>query len=517
MLSPLAPSLLTADPVKAAAEDGRIIINEIRLGGDPIALDGNTALTEYVTLFNSGSTATTLEGWALEYAKSASPLLAETFCMGDWQSQVYQANVLVSRTPLDSISVPSGSVSVPIVRQLNDTGPGSLRLVQLSGEQTIIQDLVGWGGVGSPPPCQEGEHTSAPVKSKSLQRYVECDSSEVIDTDNNKSDFAVDQESNPIGVGRMFAPDCAPAGEATSCNGLTITEILPNPAGTDSGKEFLEIHNPTEAVILLDGCKVSVGNDIFSFSPGLSIQPQGYLAFYDTETKLTLVNSTGGSVVLSTQTTSQEFPYPAEMGEGISWAFIEALWQATDSPTPGTENQPGSSNQEGKGSGDEELDPCPPGKFRNPQTNRCKSITLASVALKPCDPGQFRNPETNRCKSMVTAGASLKPCSPDQERNPDTNRCRSVLSASSQLKPCKEGQERNPETNRCRNVATLAKASPGGKDASNSGTENNKKNYAIIGAVVALAVGYGLYEYRIDIKDKFASAKARIFSDSEPN
>ena len=57
---------------------------------------------------------------------------------------------------------------------------------------------------------------------------------------------------------------------------------------------------------------------------------------------------------------------------------------------------------------------CPPGKVRNPDTGRCKKITLP----KKCSPGKVRNPETGKCIKII-----LPPCPPGKVRNPETGRC----------------------------------------------------------------------------------------------
>src|SRR5690606_14003258 len=40
---------------------------------------------------------------------------------------------------------------------------------------------------------------------------------------------------------------------------LFITELYPNAPSTDSGKEFIEIYNPHDAAINLDGYRLQVG------------------------------------------------------------------------------------------------------------------------------------------------------------------------------------------------------------------------------------------------------------------
>lgn len=126
--------------------------------------------------------------------------------------------------------------------------------------------------------------------------------------------------------------------------------------------------------------------------------------------------------------------------------------------------------------------------------------------LSGCPEGKFRNPETNRCKNIVTT-ASLTPCRAGQERNPDTNRCRKVASAST-FAACKEGQERNPETNRCRNIAVAAAASPSVGDLSDSVSSGNI-NYTIMSVVSLMIVGYGAYEYRHDIANWTSKMRSR--------
>jgi hypothetical protein len=71
----------------------------------------------------------------------------------------------------------------------------------------------------------------------------------------------------------------------------------------------------------------------------------------------------------------------------------------------------------------EGLKPCPPGKERNPLTNRCRKIAAKPVspkpkpvvsgkkptATKPCPPGKERNPLTNRCRKIAAKPVSPRP------------------------------------------------------------------------------------------------------------
>lgn len=127
-------------------------------------------------------------------------------------------------------------------------------------------------------------------------------------------------------------------------------------------------------------------------------------------------------------------------------------------------------------------------------------LVEVTSTLVPCAEGQYRSEETNRCRSVVTDVAILIPCGPGQERNPDTNRCRSVTAVlgTSDLVPCKEGQERNPETNRCRNIASAIPQA----EYQPQQTSENSNNFVLwlsLGAVGLLAIGYAVWEWRVEI------------------
>ena len=82
---------------------------------------------------------------------------------------------------------------------------------------------------------------------------------------------------------------------------------------------------------------------------------------------------------------------------------------------------------------------CPAGKYRNPDTGRCRTVEEAVNELATCPEGQARSTETNRCRSLATlAKATLTACGEGQERNPLTGRCRSIASAVAELLPCDE-------------------------------------------------------------------------------
>ncbi|MCA9342726.1 hypothetical protein KC950_01785, partial [Candidatus Saccharibacteria bacterium] len=291
--------------------------------------------------------------------------------------------------------------------------------------------------------------------------------------------------------------NCLPvkAEQTQECEGLALSEILPNPEGADTGSEYIELYNSTGQTISLKGCSLKVGSTAKNLEG--EVKP-GYTAFYG----LVLPNAAGGQVEFITSTTEEVVIYPANLDDNEAWALVDGAWQITNQPTPGEANKPsislqGVANEAG-------LEPCPEGKYRNPATNRCKTIET-DEGLKPCAPDQYRNPETNRCKKKADTVTALKPCDLGQYRNPETNRCRKISSDGSDLKPCDEGEERNAETNRCRKVAGVSTDVPSDVDGSSSNV-----NLILIGLFAATAVIYGIYEYRDSIGNVFARLKTKV-------
>lgn len=284
------------------------------------------------------------------------------------------------------------------------------------------------------------------------------------DPETNPDDPSSENSSNPSATPPVLAP--------------IITEILANPAGTDTGKEYVELYNPNEsAPLLLDQFTIRIGIDspkTYQFPPGVSIPPLGYALFTNTDLGFTLVNTTGRLQL-----------YKGEVGVGVpieytdakddyAWALINGAWQYTRNLTPGGENSIG----ELFATAEEALD---------------------DDVAKPCAANQFRNPETGRCKLLSSTSAAPAVCKEGQERNLETNRCRSIVTATKTQTPCKEGQERNPETNRCRNITKMSSAGFGVKGVKDTSGETSWYYWAAIVAIVLLIMSYAVWEWRQEL------------------
>lgn len=285
-----------------------------------------------------------------------------------------------------------------------------------------------------------------------------------------------------------------------------VTELFPNPKGSDIGNEFIEIFNQDEGHSLnLDGYVLKVGAQLeksYSFPSGTVLAPLEYRAFNNAEIKFTLLNTTSSVLLEKDGRVLDDTIIYTDIKEGESYSMLNGGWYMTGVPTPGEPNviadaEPGS----------EDLD----------ENEDDESDATTTSTQKPCAANQYRHPETNRCRLIATTSTStFAVCTANQYRNLETNRCRNIATSTTTQAVCKVGQERNPETNRCRNIAKMTQANHGikGDAVQTQSTGVSWYWWLGIGGIVALILGYAVWEWRDElskvvdrIKTKFARIK----------
>ena len=499
-------SLVTAIRPIVYAQTNRLLITEIKLGG------GNDP-KEFVEIFNDTSSPIDLSSYVIEYAKAG---FSSSSCSAfNWKA-VASPSTLVNTKTLTGTLAPAAFATVEI--SMNDNAAGAVHLVNTGS--MVELDRVGWDEAA---PCFRDSPAILPANGQSLKRAFDQPGSPVVSSpDSNSADFSVNDSPSP-GSEPCLPNDCGPVipeddPEPIEVLEVEITELLPDPASPklDSQDEYIELHNPNDFPVDLSGYTLHSGSmssaSEFDLN-GVTLLANEYRAFYSSLTGLGLVNGSSGQawLVSSHFVRVSETPwYPAAMGEDKVWALIDGTWQVSDVLSPGVANplpEPAEQSpvEATPSAEDEEPAPCPAGKFRNPATNRCKTIEEPDEPAA-CGPGQERNPETNRCRKIVTQTAALAPCAEGQERNPETSRCRKITAETTSLADCQVGYERNPETNRCRKITAV-------KGATTAVTETatrSKLNYWLICGVSLLVFTYAVYEYRNDLSGAYIKIKSSI-------
>lgn len=512
----------------AHAASSELVIYQLQTQGS-----GSTASAEYVSVKNNGLIDIDVTNWCVVYSSSSDVTQTNLKCLTppDINTRLWlPAGGYFSFSSNEFLTLNPSYIGDGVFSAGIAASSGHIKL--LDSDKNLV-DKLGWGSAVSSEAIAKTAHTAGNI----LQRNG-------VDTDNNAADFVqttltsipasgiyeevlpVDECPNtpdldltiPIGYmkdgdGNCFEDICdnmsdlqktLPIGyyqEGIDCRliEIKINEVLANADGSDTGMEFIEIYNPTSHDVDLGGYYVQLGPGFTKnyVLPSTNLVAGGYASLSDSQTGITLPNTTGSLRLFTPDgVVVDETDSYTDPEEGESWAYIDGGWQYTNVTSPGNLNK--ESTTGGKGSGVvASVKPCPVGKYRNPDTNRCRKIVVAE-SLKPCGINKVRNPETNRCRSIFTTTSGLTPCKAGQIRNPETNRCRKAMATTSNLKPCSPNQERNPETNRCRKKSASALAASEVKDVE-SKIMADHNGWLLAGSASIGLAGYGIAEWRSEI------------------
>jgi hypothetical protein len=484
---------------RAYAASAHVLITQIQAGGV------GAATQEFIVLYNNSNEDVDISGWCLTNKSGA---MIVCFGPPGIRQETYlpaHKHAVIVSTAL-GMSLPAEVVTMTYVptSQSNGSITGSSDTISLIDHLGTVVDQQTWTtpisagmqyerhSAGSPPVYVDADNTLD--WSVTLPGILPVDET-VIDTTIIDVCPNIDAIQPILPVGLEFSS----TGECIDrvITQLNMSEILPNPAGSDDGQEFIEIFNPNDFAVSLEGYKLYVGpnyGSTYAFPEGATVQPNGYIGFTNKDIPFTLLNSSSrvGLALGDNGAVISEASVYTDPKDGQSWAIINDEWQYTNRPTPG---QPNLVNDESISEvvPDVSLQVCAANQYRNPDTNRCRLIGVSTDTVTPCKDSQYRSEATNRCRTIVADTKTVVACSDGEERNVDTNRCRKIAVATASS-ACKEGQERNSDTNRCRTVTKMPKADYGvlGAETKSGGSWYV---WAAVGGVLLLALGYAVWEW----------------------
>lgn len=472
--------------------------------------DTSSSTNESVTLTNISSGDVDITGWCLQYASSSTSVADETnvswrqlacFKPAEELTHIF----LPSLQSATIVSIESGwSGDYTFSATFSNTS-GHVRLIDSGGNEV---DKVGWGDAKFP----EGEVVPMPTVGNMLTRSYSEITGDVIDTDNNKSDFLQVEESLPLNYDALF--------EATDlCQNIELFQII-IPDGyvlTADGQcvPYIDLCPNIEEIqfTIPDGYAYDVAGDCYvdSCSNMMGLQqtvPEG-MVFQESEcvpidrcsnleddqlevpAGYRMIDD--GSCFLIVQPLELSEVLPNSVGSDEGNEFIE-LFNPTDE-TVSLDNYMlliGKNYEDTVPLSGKIIQPGGYIVIDNDQYSFTLLNTTTHVLLASLDgqavydmpvyddpregvawalfdnkwqytnqptPGEsnvaWYQPTVNTADVLGETTASsyaLKPCAANQSRNPLTNRCKLISSEITQLASCVDGQYRNPTTNRCKNI-----------------------------------------------------------------
>ncbi len=489
------PTTITVGPTPPPTSAPGLIITSI----------AGSSLPDFIELYNQNDGPYDLSGWSVIFTVHD---VGVGGCADVSSSVVLPQEWLLSRhyLTLERTSAPNpASTTIPFTIDTSFLAGcvspqlASISIIGGSGttEQSVVIPLDKWSSITTTV-AQHKQRGNSPGSTRAISGDFNTDYKIVTGT--------VALNSDPL-----YTPP-------TDTAGLQILEILPNardcsPLDTDpTCGDYIKFFNPTDQAINLALYRVRIGakgqseSVTNTFTWGQMLDPshdelllppgQYFMLTTRSDGQPISITDTGNYVWLEDAygTTIYEplVGYPdasSTTKTGYAWGYDGASWQWTSAPQPNAPNY------------------FPPPPVVQPLTS---SGSVSVSVLKPCAVGQYRNPDTNRCRSVITATTALTPCNPGQERNPDTNRCRSIVTASTALAPCQPGWERNPDTNRCRkSTGTVAGAATTAVKDVTAPMSDSPMGWYVATIAVAAALAYAAYEWRQEVSLAFAKSKAK--------
>ncbi len=306
--------LIVAPLSLRAQAASNVVISEIQPGSQ------KSASEEYIKISNNSPTSVDVSNWRIEYF-SANP---KSFNSASKTIKLQGTIQGYSDYVLATNGYKTDVTNTSFVATLAAVG-GHIRIT--SGEVTnpVIYDLVGWGSAVKP----ESKPVAAPSAGEILERATDSNG-RYVDTDNNEADFSE----------QSVAPEPASLIDIES---IVISELMPNPANpvSDAVGEFIELYNPNDFEVKLEGYKLLTGiahNHTFIFKDQ-NLQAGEYKAFYVADTKASLANSTGMVQLTSPNgDIIDETPAYANAQSGQAWIWDGTAWLWSSQPTPNARN-----------------------------------------------------------------------------------------------------------------------------------------------------------------------------------
>lgn len=276
---------------------------------------GEESADEFIELYNDSNESVDLTGWILSDASTKEYTLSGTIGGGQYKT-IYRSNSGIA---------------------LNNTGGDVAELYQPDGE---LLDSIEYEDSAA-------EDTSYAIDTKGVWYWTttltpgrenvitEVESSEESedseDSQETIEDDTDDNEETELDPSYEYSDD------------IELSELLPDPEGSDATDEWIELVNTGNSAVNLFGWQIADASKTYVIEDSLELGAGEYYYFSIVETKVSLNNS-GETITLydPANDVMDEVEYPAaETGE--SYARISGTWQWTSQLTPGEANQFGAS------------------------------------------------------------------------------------------------------------------------------------------------------------------------------
>jgi MYXO-CTERM domain-containing protein len=269
--------------------DGHDAIKINEFMPDPNSEGGDTG-AEWIELMNTSGASVSLSGWTVWWGTSNFESATNSYTFPEGATLSAGAFVVIGGTLVpeaDYVVVePDGDTGgVSDALDMGNAGPSSADGLLLTDCNGLAADTVIYGGTNDGDwEDDSGEVTTSlapdPEVGVSIGRCTDG-----LDTDQSGDDFSNFDAPSP----GEDNPTCRPCVPGTGV--VKINEVYPNPEGTDSDQEFIELFNTGSESVALDGWILETASsswgDTYTFPSNVNIGPGEFVlvggSFVETE------------------------------------------------------------------------------------------------------------------------------------------------------------------------------------------------------------------------------------------
>lgn len=239
-------TLGAANPGAAACStSGTLVVNELMY--DPAGSDDGN---EWIELYNPGDATVDASGWTIESVKTTTPIVFTLPVGTQLPSHDY---LLIGETNVANADVSAGS-------KLDFGNGDNGDAARVRDCAAVLRDTVIYGANNGDNQIDDLGAIATSIAPDGAEGTSAARKTDGVDTNLSGADFATDTTPTPNAMNDV-------GGSVETCENIDydikINEFMPDPAGTDSGQEYIELYNPDSGQHNLSGWKVQYGTSSF--------------------------------------------------------------------------------------------------------------------------------------------------------------------------------------------------------------------------------------------------------------
>lgn len=293
--------------------------------------------TEYVEIYNPYNNVIPLEGWVIQEGSGKRTSLPDQL-LGYQQYVVVRSIAGNLNNTGDTVSLldPRGQVIDTLVYGTDEIpAPKSARAMALDADGIFRSTPLltpGWMNQ-FPPPEPEPEPEPEPVADAPIKQPTSFTTAKEPLTLASSASSLVQApssfESEPVSP--VFVHPIA--------HTLRLSELYANTAGSDATDEFIELYNPSEHDVALEGWTLEdTSGKQFVVRESLVVRAGGYLSLQRMDTRIALNNDRDEIILRAPDAVEIDRISYTHTQRGFSYALVGEVWSEHGTPTPDEPN-----------------------------------------------------------------------------------------------------------------------------------------------------------------------------------